>query len=253
MYAAALPFWYIAGRRLQRALTQRMVPLLSLFAALSFAIMMFNIPLPGGTTGHITGGAIIAAVLGPWAAVLAMSVVLVIQALFFGDGGIMAIGANCFNMAVALPLVSYVVFRLFSARSGTSSSRRAWAAGIGGYVGVSLAALLTALELGVQPLLFSDGGLPLYSPYDLSQTLPAMMLPHLLLVGPLEGLVTGLAIRYLQRSHNAIFNVSDVDTDETAAPTTSRGSWARSRRLWAGIVLLVVLSPLGMLAPGIAW
>ena len=66
--------------------------------------MMFNIPLPGGTTGHAVGGTLIAILFGPYAACLAVSVALLIQALFFGDGGILAFGANCFNMASSCPL-----------------------------------------------------------------------------------------------------------------------------------------------------
>ncbi|MFH1485166.1 MAG: energy-coupling factor ABC transporter permease, partial [Chloroflexota bacterium] len=107
MYAAAAPFWYVAVQKVKSALTTRMVPLLSIFSAFSFTIMMFNVPLPGGTTGHAVGGTLLAIVLGPWAAVIGISVALVIQAIFFGDGGITTIGANCFNIAVVLPMVGY--------------------------------------------------------------------------------------------------------------------------------------------------
>src|SRR3954452_2302868 len=114
MYAAATPFWYTALRRLKRMLNSRMVPLLSVFAAFSFVIMMFNLPLPGGTTGHAVGMGIAAIVLGPWGSMLAISVALLIQALFFGDGGITAFGANCFNMGVCGSLVEYAVYALGS-------------------------------------------------------------------------------------------------------------------------------------------
>src|SRR4051794_3635198 len=85
LYAAAAPFWYIALRRLKHTLTTRMIPLISVFAAFSFVIMMFNLPLPGGTTGHAVGMGIAAIVVGPWASVIAISVALLIQAVFFGD------------------------------------------------------------------------------------------------------------------------------------------------------------------------
>src|ERR1700688_4764877 len=107
LYSGSAPFWWVSLRRIQRRLHTRMVPLLSVFAAFSFIIMMFNLPLPGGTTGHAVGVGIAAIVLGPWGSILAISVALVIQAIFFGDGGITAIGANCFNMAIAGSLVSY--------------------------------------------------------------------------------------------------------------------------------------------------
>ena len=74
--------------------------------------MMFNIPIPGGTTGHAVGASVVALVLGPWTAVAAVSVALIIQAFLFGDGGITAIGANCFNMAVVMPFVTVLVFKL---------------------------------------------------------------------------------------------------------------------------------------------
>jgi len=114
MYVAAAPFWYVALRKVQRFLNSRVVPLISVFAAFSFVIMMFNLPLPGGTTGHAVGMGIAAIVLGPWGSILAVSVALLIQALFFGDGGITAFGANCFNMAIVGSLVAYVLYRLLS-------------------------------------------------------------------------------------------------------------------------------------------
>ncbi len=117
LYGASAPFWYVALERVKKALHTRLVPRLSLFAAFSFVIMMFNLPLPGGTTGHAVGIGLAAVVLGPWAAMLAVSVAIVVQALFFGDGGITAIGANCFNMAIAGALVAYGTYRLMAGRS----------------------------------------------------------------------------------------------------------------------------------------
>ena len=125
LYTGAAPFWYVALRRVRRALHTRLVPLISLFAAFSFVIMMFNLPLPGGTTGHAVGIGLAAVVLGPWAAMLAVSIAIVIQALFFGDGGITAIGANCFNMAIAGALVAYAVYRILAGRAAIGSARRA--------------------------------------------------------------------------------------------------------------------------------
>src|SRR5215472_2324446 len=152
LYAASTPFWYAAMRRVKKALHTRLIPQLSLFAAFSFVIMMFNLPLPGGTTGHAVGIGLAAVVLGPWAAMLAVSVAIVVQALFFGDGGITAIGANCFNMAIVGALVAFGVYRLIAGRSAASSARRAAAAGIAGYCAVNVSALLAAIEFGSQPL-----------------------------------------------------------------------------------------------------
>jgi len=201
MYALALPFWYRASQRVKSVLTYRMVPILSIFSAFAFAIMMFNVPLPGGTTGHAVGGTLLAIVLGPWGAVIGISVALVIQAIFFGDGGITAIGANCFNMAVVLPFVGYYVYRAISANSEITSPRRIIGAVVGGYLGLNAAALLTAIELGIQPILFQGaGGVPLYAPYGLRVAIPAMMGGHLFIAGPVEAVVTGLVVAYLQRA-----------------------------------------------------
>jgi len=113
LYTGAAPFWYVALRRVRKALHTRLVPLISLFAAFSFVIMMFNLPLPGGTPATRWGSGWRGG-LGPWAAMLAVSIAIVIQALFFGDGGITAIGANCFNMAIAGALVAYAVYRILA-------------------------------------------------------------------------------------------------------------------------------------------
>src|SRR5437763_16119477 len=102
-----VPAWAVAVRKVQSVLNQRTVTLLAIFSAFAFTIMMFNIPVPGGTTAHAVGGTLIAIVLGPWAAAIGVSTALIIQALFFGDGGILAIFTNCMNMGIILPFVGY--------------------------------------------------------------------------------------------------------------------------------------------------
>lgn len=201
MGAATVPGWAIASRRVQAVLSDRTIPLLAIFSALSFTIMMFNIPVPGGTTAHGVGGTLAAIVLGPWAAAIVVSVALIIQALFFGDGGVLAIFANCFNMAFVLPFVGYVTYRLLAGRSPILSSRRVWAAGIGAYVGISVSALAVGIELGIQPLLFTQNGHALYSPYGLAEAVPAMLIAHLLGASIVEGLITALGVAYLQERH----------------------------------------------------
>ena len=146
-----IPVWYYAGKKLSMELRSKQVPLLALAAAFSFVIMMFNLPIPGGSTGHAVGGAIIGIVLGPWAAVIAISVALVLQALMFGDGGITAIAANCFNMAVVMPFVAYYAYKLISGGTEITSSRRVIAAAIAGYISLTLAAFFTGVEFGLQP------------------------------------------------------------------------------------------------------
>ncbi len=245
MYAAAAPFWYRATRKIKALVASRAVPLIALFAAFSFVVMMFNVPLPGGTTGHAVGSVLAAIILGPWAAVLAVSVALIIQAFFFGDGGILAIGANAFNMAIAMPFVGYWVYRLFSRNAALTSSRRVIAAAVAGYLAINVAALLTALELGIQPMLFRDAaGQALYFPYGLNVSIPAMLLGHLTLAGIAEALITGLVVAWLQRTNPQLLEASSGIP--RAATRVSR--WA-----WGGLLALIALTPIGLLAPGTAW
>ncbi len=207
MYAASAPFWYMAARKLKKTLTSKTVPLLSIFSAFSFVIMMFNAPVPGGTTAHAIGGTLIAVLLGPWAAVMGVSAALFIQAIFFGDGGILAFGANAFNMAIVLPFVGYGVYYLIAGKADKESPRYWIGASIGAYVGINAAALCAAIEFGIQPLLFhTANGTPLYCPYGLSQAIPAMMLAHLLVAGVVEAVVTGGVLVFLKKSMPALLS-----------------------------------------------
>jgi cobalt/nickel transport system permease protein len=196
-----IPIWYYASKKLSTELRSKQVPLLALAAAFSFVIMMFNVPIPGGSTGHAVGGAIIGIVIGPWAAVIAISVALVLQALMFGDGGITAIAANCFNMAVVMPFVAYYAYKFLSGNTEITSSRRVIAAAIAGYGSLTLAAFFTGVEFGIQPILnHTPEGVPLYMPYPLGVTVPAMVLEHALGFGILEALITALIFAYIQRT-----------------------------------------------------
>jgi cobalt/nickel transport system permease protein len=202
-YAVCIPLWATAARRVRRAFDSRRIPLLALSAAFSFLVMMFNIPVPGGTTGHAVGAVLVAIAVGPWGAMLSVSIALVIQALLFGDGGITAIGVNCFNMAFLMPFTGYYLYRALL-RFFPSPRGMGIAAGIAGYVGLDLAAFSTAVLLGIQPLLHTGAdGQALYSPYPLSVTIPALMVEHLFLFGVAEAFITGLAVYYLQKSRSA--------------------------------------------------
>jgi len=251
LYSGAAPFWYVAVKRVQKVLHTRMVPLLALFAAFSFVIMMFNLPLPGGTTGHAIGVGIAAVVLGPWASMLAISIALVIQALFFGDGGITAIGANCFNMAIAGSLAAYAVYSIIAGRSPLLSSRRVIAAGLAGYVACNLASLLAAIEFGIQPALYRDAsGAPLYCPYPLRIAIPAMMIGHLTVAGLAELFVSAGLVAFLQKLDPQLLNFSSGSRGTVPAESQKP---AALRPLWIGLGLLMILTPLGILAAGSAW
>ena len=199
LYAAAGVGWYGALRRIRHTLNARMVPMISVFAAFSFVLMMFNLPLPGGTTGHALGVTIAAIVMGPAGAILSISIAIAIQALFFGDGGITTLGANCFNMAIIASLAAYVSYRMIAAGAAIGSRRRLVAAAMAGYLATNVAAFITAVEFGIQPLLFRDArGVPLYAPYTLSVAIPAMMIGHLAIAGVAEGALAAGLVAYLQ-------------------------------------------------------
>jgi cobalt/nickel transport system permease protein len=230
-----------------------MVPLISVFAAFSFVLMMFNLPLPGGTTGHALGVTIAAIVIGPAGAILSISIAIAIQALFFGDGGITTLGANCFNMAIVGSLVAYVTYRMIASGAAITSRRRMVAAGIAGYLATNAAAFITAVEFGIQPLLFRDArGVPLYAPYTLSVAIPAMMIGHLAIAGVAEAVIAAGLVAYLQVADPGLLqSTSGLTRDSSAAlPSTSLKSL---RKLWISVALLLLLTPLGILTAGKAW
>jgi len=260
MYAGAVAGWYSALRRLKRMLLSRVIPLISVFAAFSFVVMMFNLPLPGGTTGHALGVTIAAIVLGPSGAILALSIAIAIQALFFGDGGISTLGANCFNMAIIGALVAYAMYRLIAARAALASRRRVIAAGVAGYVAVNAAALLAAIEFGIQPMLFHDAsGTPLYAPYPLSIAIPAMMIGHLTFAGLAEAVISAGIVAYLQVADPGLLrSTSGLPPEPAQARTPAdaialRPAASSARRLWIAVAVLMLLTPLGILAAGTAW
>jgi len=248
-YAVMAPFWYAASRKIRRILSGRMVPMMALLSAFCFVIQMINIPLPGGTTGHAVGASLAAIILGPWPAVLTVSVALFIQALFFGDGGITAIGANCFNMALAQVFTSHFIYSILSGQT-MSARRRGIAAGIAGYISLNVAALMAGVELGLQPFLaHSADGTPLYAPYGLSISVPAMAIGHLF-AGIAEAIITGAGIAYLSRnSPEMLWNPAQNNIDRI--PLTL--FWSRLRILWGIVGVFVILTPIGLLAPGTAW
>lgn len=193
-----LPVWYRASAFLKKNMDISRVPFMAIGAVFAFLIMMFNVPIPSGTTAHATGAVLIAIVLGPWAAVVAVSIALLIQALLFGDGGVFAFGANAFNMAFLMPFVGYYTYKGISHKATTGSFRQLIAAGIAGYVAINIAALAAGIEFGIQPMLFTTAdGTPLYCPYGLDVAIPAMALAHLTVGGFVEGIVTALALKFI--------------------------------------------------------
>ncbi|MBF1712023.1 MAG: cobalt transporter CbiM [Streptococcus sp.] len=216
---------------------KELAPMLGIAASLSFLLMMFNVPIPGGTTAHAVGGVLLSILIGPYAASLALSVALLLQALLFGDGGILALGANIFNMAIAMPFVGYAVYHFFRKQNHETAGVL-----VGSYVGINVAAFLTAIELGIQPIIATQGGEPLYNPYGLAVTIPAMMVTHLTIAGAVEVFFTYVIYRF----------VKQVAPQELYTPT-SVNTTSFVKKIRYVLIALVVLSPLGLLAEGTAF
>ena len=216
---------------------KELAPMLGIAASLSFLLMMFNVPIPGGTTAHAVGGVLLSILIGPYAASLALTVALLLQALLFGDGGIIALGANIFNMAIAMPFVGYAVYHFFRKQNHETAGVL-----IGSYVGINVAAFLTAIELGIQPIIATQGGEPLYNPYGLAVTIPAMMVTHLTIAGAVEVFFTYVIYRF----------VKQVAPQELYTPT-SVNTTSFVKKIRYVLIALVVLSPLGLLAEGTAF
>lgn len=216
---------------------KELAPMLGIAASLSFLLMMFNVPIPGGTTAHAVGGVLLSILIGPYAASLALTVALLLQALLFGDGGILALGANIFNMSIAMPFVGYAVYHFFRKQNHETAGVL-----VGSYVGINVAAFLTAIELGIQPIISTQGGEPLYNPYGLAVTIPAMMVTHLTIAGAVEVFFTYVIYRF----------VKQVAPQELYTPT-SVNTTSFVKKIRYVLIALVVLSPLGLLAEGTAF
>jgi cobalt/nickel transport system permease protein len=236
--AAMVPVWAIAIKKVTKEIPKEKLPLLGVGAAFSFLMMMFNVPLPGGTTGHAVGGTLLAIMLGPYAACISVTIALLVQALMFGDGGILAFGANCFNMAFIIPFVGYFIYKFIKDRAKSKGGEYAGAI-VGSYIAINLTALAAAIEFGLQPLLFHNAaGVPLYSPYPLAVSIPAMLVPHLLVAGVVEAAFTVGIYAFIRK---------------VSPGTIHEGGKKRTRTIYAFIAGLICLTPLGLLATGTAW
>ena len=204
LYGVSIAFLGIALKKIREDLSAKHIPYLAMAAAFSFLVQMFNVPIPGGTTGHAVGAGIIALLLGPWTAVIAVSVVLIMQAFVFGDGGITAIGANCFNMAIVMPFVAYWTFILLKGFS-QNTARVTVAAFFSGYVGLTAAAVCAAFMFGIQPIIATGpDGMPLYAPYPLSIAIPAMAVEHLFVFSIVEGVMTVALLKYFLKNESTL-------------------------------------------------
>lgn len=191
--ALAVPLWVVAGRRLRDRLGDEMLPRLAVFTALAFLLSTLMLPLPGGTSGHAVGVGLLALVFGPWIAFMAYSLVLLLQAVVVGAGGITALPVNALAIGFLgawTTVAMHALLRRFG--EGPAIVLAVWLA-------VMTSALVLALVLGVQPwLAHSADGTPLFFPFGPAVTVPALLVPHAL-IGAGEAALTLLVFRHARR------------------------------------------------------
>jgi cobalt/nickel transport system permease protein len=187
-YAIAAPLWVWAARKHFGQDQVEALPSVGALTAVAFVLQTIMIPVPGGTSTHLVGASLLALAQGSGVAFVCESLVLLIQALFFGAGGITVLGVNALAMGLAGPFVAWAVMRLLGKRFPRL------AAFLAGYLGLQVSTFAVAGVLGLQHL-FAPGHLP--TPFAV--VLVTMMLPSLLLTGIVEGLYTMFAFRILAR------------------------------------------------------
>jgi cobalt/nickel transport system permease protein len=206
----------LALRRVRRRFPSRRIPLIGLAAAFIFAAQMLNFPVAAGTSGHLVGATLAAVLLGPSAAVLVMSAVIILQCFMFADGGLTALGANLFNMALLAPLVGYAVYRLVRRLAGDGLRIRLLAAGFGAWCSTVAAAVACAGQLALS-------GTVLWR-----TVLPAMAGVHML-IGLGEAVITALVVAAVARARPELLH----------QPTAADG-WRRHADVAAFGVLVAV-------------
>lgn len=195
-YAIAIPLWIYGLKKLKEQLNEETLPLIGALSAMSFVIMMLNIPIPGGTSGHAVGAALIAILFGPWVGFVSVSLVLLIQAVVFGDGGISTYALNTLSMAFAGSFSAYFVFKKIK--------NKKFAPFLAGWIGLISSAIVAATVLGIQPIFWTHNGQPLYFPFGFKTTFVAIVGSHMLFFGVVEGIFTQLIYNYLQNKNKRV-------------------------------------------------
>ncbi len=223
MWAGTLGTVAYCSRKLRENVDEKMIPVMGVTGAFLFAAQMINFTIPGtGSSGHLGGGLLLAVLLGPHAAFLVMASVLTIQALFFADGGLLALGCNIWNLGVYPCLVAYP----FIYRPLTRKNR-----GPGNIAIASIAGVVAGLQLGafsvvLQTVLSGRSELP----FD---TFLLMMLPIHLAIGLVEGFVTAGVIRYVKAARPEI-----LESVEQSRPLSTRISVKRIVLVFLGIAIV---------------
>lgn len=235
----ALFFWIIslaviayALKRVNQDLGEKQIPLMGVLAAAIFAGQMLNFTVAGGTSGHLLGATLATVLLGPWAAILVMTCVVGVQALIFQDGGVLALGANLFNMAIIGVSVAYFVYHTFQRLVG----KLQWRLYVGGFAAAWLSIFVASLAAALQLALSGT------SPANIA--VPAMGAIHAL-IGIGEGLITVGALAFLSTARPDL-----VQRDAVTAPA-GRVVWVIGLLIAIGLALL---APLASTHPdGLEW
>jgi len=189
-YAVAAGAWWWAARGLREKLDHEQTPRLAVLTALAYVLGLVMVPLPGGTSGHALGVALLALVFGPRLAFLAYSLVLLLQSLLFGAGGITALPVNALAIGLVGALTASAVFRVLRGVDETAAVLA------GAWLSVVVSSAIVALVLGVQPAIAHKAdGTPLFFPFGPEITLPALVLPHLF-IGAGEAVLTLVVWRF---------------------------------------------------------
>lgn len=188
--ALAIGAWAWAGRQLRNSLDETLVPRLAMMTALAYGLGLVMLPLPGGTSGHALGVAMLALLFGLRLSFLAYSGVLLLQALLFGAGGLTALPVNALAIGLVGSAFAIATFRLLK------RFNESVAVALAAWLSVMIPGLIVALVLGVQPLIATQpDGTPLFFPFGPEITLPAVLIPHVL-IGIGEAVLTVLVWRY---------------------------------------------------------
>ena len=196
-YAASGGAVAYAVKATNKKLGEKHVPLMGVLAAFIFAAQMLNFPVAGGTSGHLIGATLAAILLGPWASVLIMSCVLLAQSLIFQDGGLLALGANIFNMGIIASFSGYYLYRLVAFIMGESRKGKLVGGFVGAWGSVFLASIACAIELAL------SGASPM------AVVLPAMAGFHAL-IGIGEGLITGAALSVVLATRTDLLQLQKI-------------------------------------------
>jgi cobalt/nickel transport system permease protein len=213
-YIIAIPIMAYATKKTGNTLGNTQIPILGVLAAGIFVAQMLNFPIGGGTTGHLVGAALASILLGPYAAVVILTIVLIVQAFLFGDGGVTALGLNLLNMAIISSFTAYAIYvigkTITPGRAGmyVTIFAAAWAS-------IVISAIMCGIELGASAALSPEYGIPLRI------AVPAMAITHVF-IGIGEGIVTVLVVTYIATVRpDIILTMKDKWLSKMPMPTTT--------------------------------